>query len=107
MALRLCIRVWLLNTFLFGASQLRPLRCNIINVPSDEFGIIPDALQEVLSKWQPEDSKDPTKNTPKFLYTVPNGNNPTGYSLTGDRKKEIYKVFHRMCYVFLLLPFSF
>ncbi|EHB06837.1 Kynurenine/alpha-aminoadipate aminotransferase, mitochondrial [Heterocephalus glaber] len=80
---------------------LLPLGCNIINVPSDEFGIIPDALKEILSKWKPEDSKDPTKNTPKFLYTVPNGNNPTGNSLTGDRKKEIYKLASK--YDFLII----
>ncbi|XP_004640292.1 kynurenine/alpha-aminoadipate aminotransferase, mitochondrial [Octodon degus] len=80
---------------------LHPLGCNIINVPSDEFGIIPDALKEILSKWKPEDSKDPSKNTPKFLYTVPNGNNPTGHSLTGDRKKEIYKLASK--YDFLII----
>lgn len=80
--------------FLFiCAQQLKPLGCNIINVASDEYGIIPDSLKEVLSKWKPEDSKNPKKNTPKFLYTVPNGNNPTGNSLTSNRKKEIYEVF--------------
>ncbi|XP_029794657.1 kynurenine/alpha-aminoadipate aminotransferase, mitochondrial isoform X2 [Suricata suricatta] len=70
---------------------LIPLGCNIINVSSDEHGMIPDSLKEVLSKWKPEDSKIPKKNTPKFLYTVPNGNNPTGNSLTANRKKEIYE----------------
>lgn len=75
------------------AQQLLPLGCNIINVGSDEYGIIPDSLKEILSKWKPEDSKNPKKNTPKFLYTIPNGNNPTGNSLTSDRKKEIYEVF--------------
>uniref|UniRef100_H0UXR3 Kynurenine/alpha-aminoadipate aminotransferase, mitochondrial n=1 Tax=Cavia porcellus TaxID=10141 RepID=H0UXR3_CAVPO len=80
---------------------LLPLGCNIINVPSDEFGMIPDALKEILSKWKPEDSKDPTKNTPKFLYTIPNGNNPAGNSLTGDRKKEIYKLASK--YDFLII----
>ncbi|XP_063090824.1 kynurenine/alpha-aminoadipate aminotransferase, mitochondrial-like [Cavia porcellus] len=80
---------------------LLPLGCNIINVPSDEFGMIPDALKEILSKWEPEDSKDPTKNTPKFLYTIPNGNNPAGNSLTGDRKKEIYKLASK--YDFLII----
>lgn len=80
--------------FLFiCAQQLKPLGCNIINVSSDEHGIIPDSLKEILSKWKPEDSKNPKKNTPKFLYTVPNGNNPTGNSLATDRKKEIYEVF--------------
>lgn len=80
---------------------LRPLGCNMINVPSDEYGIIPDSLKEILSKWRPEDSKNPEKNTPKFLYTVPNGDNPTGNSLTSNRKKEIYELARK--YDFLII----
>lgn len=80
---------------------LLPLGCNIINVPSDGYGIIPDSLKEVLSRWKPKDSKDPQKNTPKLLYTVPNGNNPTGNSLTSSRKKEIYELARK--YDFLIV----
>lgn len=80
---------------------LLPLGCNIINVASDGYGIIPDSLKEVLSRWKPEDSKNPQKNTPKFLYTVPNGNNPTGNSLTSNRKKEIYELARK--YDFLII----
>ena len=67
----------------------------MINVSSDEHGIIPDSLRETLSRWEPGDSKDPEKNCPKFLYTVPNGNNPAGNSLTAERKREIYEVFSK------------
>lgn len=80
---------------------MRPLGGNMISVPSDEHGIIPDSLRKILSQWKPEDSKDPSKKTPKFLYTVPNGNNPTGYSLTHDRKKEIYELARK--YDFLII----
>lgn len=80
---------------------LLPLGCNIINVASDRYGIIPDSLKEVLSRWKPEDSKNPQKNTPKCLYTVPNGNNPTGNSLTSNRKKEIYELARK--YDFLII----
>ncbi|XP_036280165.1 kynurenine/alpha-aminoadipate aminotransferase, mitochondrial isoform X1 [Pipistrellus kuhlii] len=80
---------------------LRPMGCNMINVPSDEYGIIPDSLKEILSKWKPEDSKNPEKNTPKFLYTVPNGDNPTGNSLTSNRKNEIYELARK--YDFLII----
>ncbi|XP_032269082.1 kynurenine/alpha-aminoadipate aminotransferase, mitochondrial isoform X1 [Phoca vitulina] len=80
---------------------LKPLGCNIINVASDEYGIIPDSLKEVLSKWKPENSKNPKKNTPKFLYAVPNGNNPTGNSLTSNRKEEIYELARK--YDFLII----
>ncbi|XP_047407578.1 kynurenine/alpha-aminoadipate aminotransferase, mitochondrial [Sciurus carolinensis] len=80
---------------------LLPLGCNIINVPSDRYGIIPDSLTEILCKWKQGDSKDPKKKSPKFLYTIPNGNNPTGNSLTGDRKKEIYELARK--YDFLII----
>lgn len=72
-------------------AALKPLGCNIINVPSDQHGIIPKALEEILSRWSPEDVRK-YNNTPKFLYTIPNGGNPTGASLTIDRKKEIYQL---------------
>nr|XP_027783024.1 kynurenine/alpha-aminoadipate aminotransferase, mitochondrial isoform X1 [Marmota flaviventris] len=93
----------LLNEPAYSATiqALLPLGCNIINVPSDKYGIIPDSLTEILCKWKPEDSKDPKKNTPKFLYTVPNGNNPTGNSLRGDRKKKIYELARK--YDFLII----
>ncbi|XP_008823154.1 kynurenine/alpha-aminoadipate aminotransferase, mitochondrial [Nannospalax galili] len=93
----------LVNEPLFSGTlyAMQPLGGNIINVPSDEHGIIPDGLKKVLSRWKPEDSKDPMKKTPKFLYTVPNGDNPTGNSLTSDRKKEIYELARK--YDFLII----
>lgn len=93
----------LLNEPIYSGTlqALKPLGCNIINVASDEYGIIPDSLKEVLSKWKPEDSKNTKKNTPKFLYTVPNGSNPTGHSLTSNRKKEIYELARK--YDFLII----
>ncbi|XP_050801324.1 kynurenine/alpha-aminoadipate aminotransferase, mitochondrial isoform X4 [Gopherus flavomarginatus] len=80
---------------------LRPLGCNIINVPSDQYGIIPKALKEILSRWNPEDVRTHNNNIPKFLYTIPNGGNPTGNSLTTDRKKEIYQLARQ--YNFLII----
>uniref|UniRef100_A0A2D4MGM3 Kynurenine/alpha-aminoadipate aminotransferase, mitochondrial n=1 Tax=Micrurus spixii TaxID=129469 RepID=A0A2D4MGM3_9SAUR len=82
-------------------AALRPLGCNIINVPSDQHGMIPKALKEVLSRWDPEDVKKLKNDTPKFLYTIPNGCNPTGASLTTERKKEIYQLARQ--YDFLII----
>ncbi|XP_039179087.1 kynurenine/alpha-aminoadipate aminotransferase, mitochondrial isoform X2 [Crotalus tigris] len=84
-----------------GLCKLRPLGCNIINVPSDQHGMIPKALKEVLSRWNPEDVKKLRNDTPKFLYTIPNGGNPTGASLTTERKKEIYQLARQ--YDFLII----
>ncbi|OXB55516.1 hypothetical protein ASZ78_006250 [Callipepla squamata] len=82
-------------------AALRPLGCSIINVPSDQHGIIPKALQEILSARSPEDIKNHSCAFPKFLYTIPNGCNPTGNSLTTDRKKEIYQLARK--YDFLII----
>uniref|UniRef100_A0A2D4KZS1 Kynurenine/alpha-aminoadipate aminotransferase, mitochondrial n=2 Tax=Micrurus TaxID=8634 RepID=A0A2D4KZS1_9SAUR len=82
-------------------AALRPLGCNIINVPSDQHGMIPKALKEVLFRWDPEDVKKLKNDTPKFLYTIPNGCNPTGASLTTERKKEIYQLARQ--YDFLII----
>ncbi|XP_032659546.1 kynurenine/alpha-aminoadipate aminotransferase, mitochondrial isoform X1 [Chelonoidis abingdonii] len=82
-------------------TALRPLGCNIINVPSDQYGIIPKALKEILSRWSPEDVRTHNNNIPKFLYTIPNGGNPTGSSLTADHKKEIYQLARQ--YNFLII----
>ncbi|XP_049607672.1 kynurenine/alpha-aminoadipate aminotransferase, mitochondrial [Syngnathus scovelli] len=68
-------------------AALQPLGCNIINVPSDQHGMIPADLKEVLSHWDPSDAR-----RPKLLYTIPNGGNPTGASMTEQRKREVYEL---------------
>ncbi|KAM4810502.1 kynurenine/alpha-aminoadipate aminotransferase, mitochondrial [Rhinophrynus dorsalis] len=73
-------------------AALKPLGCNLIGVPTDQHGIIPKSLKEILSQWRPEDAAKPEKSSPKVLYTIPNGGNPTGASLTTDRKVEIYQL---------------
>ncbi|CAJ0937456.1 unnamed protein product [Ranitomeya imitator] len=73
-------------------AAVKPLGCNLIGVPTDQHGIIPQALKDILSRWQPQDVIIPEKKSPKILYTIPNGGNPTGASLTRDRKIEVYKI---------------
>lgn len=79
-------------TYAGTLAALRPLGCNIINVPADNHGIIPQALKDILSRWRPGDSRTPESKCPKFLYTIPNGGNPTGISLSTERKEAIYKI---------------
>uniref|UniRef100_A0A3Q1BLI5 Kynurenine/alpha-aminoadipate aminotransferase, mitochondrial n=1 Tax=Amphiprion ocellaris TaxID=80972 RepID=A0A3Q1BLI5_AMPOC len=73
-------------------TALRPLGCNLINVPSDQHGMIPAALKKVLSRWDPSEVHKPDSTAPKILYTIPNGGNPTGASMTAERKKEVYEL---------------
>src|SRR5215472_2393947 len=50
-----------------------------LNVASDDHGMIPDDLVRVLRE---------TKKKPKLLYVVPNFENPTGVTLSLDRRKR-------------------
>lgn len=71
---------------------MKPLGPRILDVKTDGNGLIPGHLKEILSRWSPEDAKNPCSNIPKVLYTVPTGGNPTGCGLTFERKKEIYNI---------------
>ncbi|KAK6323331.1 hypothetical protein J4Q44_G00056700 [Coregonus suidteri] len=73
-------------------AALQPLGCNLINVPSDQHGMIPSGLKEVLSSWDPADVHKPHSTVPRVLYTIPNGGNPTGASMTTQRKREVYEL---------------
>ncbi|KAL6118447.1 aadat [Pungitius sinensis] len=73
-------------------AALQPLGCNLINVPSDQHGMIPAALKEVLSRWDASEVHEPGSTAPKVLYTIPNGGNPTGASMTTQRKQEVYEL---------------
>ncbi|CCE62973.1 hypothetical protein TPHA_0D03370 [Tetrapisispora phaffii CBS 4417] len=55
-------------------------------VPIDSDGIIPEKLESILDNWTPGSPK------PKLLYTIPTGQNPTGSSLSDERKEAIYKI---------------
>lgn len=73
-------------------AALNPIDCNLINVPSDQHGMIPAALREVLSRWDPAEVHKPGSDAPRVLYTIPNGGNPTGASMTTQRKQEVYEL---------------
>jgi DNA-binding transcriptional MocR family regulator len=60
----------------------------MIPVQMDENGISPEPLQDMLSKW--DESKQGRK--PKLLLTIPTGSNPTGISMSEDRKRQIYDI---------------
>ncbi|KAK7909916.1 hypothetical protein WMY93_014600 [Mugilogobius chulae] len=73
-------------------AALQPLGCNLINISSDEHGMDPEALRQVLSRWCPSDVHKPNSCVPKVLYTIPNGGNPTGASMTEQRKRDVYEL---------------
>lgn len=64
----------------------------MLPVTTDHKGVIPSSLREVLTQWTPGAPDNQQNPVPKILYTVANGVNPTGASLTLERKREIYEV---------------
>lgn len=56
-------------------------------VEMDADGLLPDALDKVVSSWDTAQS-----SKPHVLYTVPTGQNPTGCTQPLDRRKAIYEV---------------
>ena len=62
----------------FDAYQARYLTAE-----TDEDGMIPESLDDVLSHAEP---------LPKFVYLVPNFQNPTGRTLAADRREQIVRI---------------
>lgn len=62
----------------FDAYQTRYL-----TVETDEDGLIPESLEAVLERADP---------FPKFLYLVPNFQNPTGRTLSGGRRETVVRI---------------
>ncbi|MBN2547995.1 MAG: PLP-dependent aminotransferase family protein [Anaerolineales bacterium] len=54
-----------------------------VTVPMDEYGMITDALEEAL------------RSGPKFIYVLPNFQNPSGVTLTLERRKKVIELADR------------
>ncbi len=74
-------------TYSGSLAYLQPTGTQLVGVPCDSGGLNPVALAEILRGWN---SSGPPR--PRVLYTIPVGSNPTGASLTLERKKEIYSI---------------
>ncbi|PIK44361.1 putative kynurenine/alpha-aminoadipate aminotransferase, mitochondrial isoform X2 [Apostichopus japonicus] len=73
-------------------SILEPYKPEYLLVESDKDGMKPESLKNKLSRWSKEDAYSDTSDIPRLLYTVPNGDNPSGVSLTLERRRDIYKI---------------
>lgn len=66
----------------FGAIQLfQTLGAKVVGVPIDEDGIRVDVLEYLVNRLKP-----------KFIYSIPNFQNPTGITMSLKRRYEIMKV---------------
>lgn len=71
--------------------QLKPYKPNLIGIDQDDFGIIPSKLIEALENCKAY-TEEGGGRMPKAIYLNPTGSNPTGCTMSLERRKEIYKI---------------
>ncbi|MNC19991.1 2-aminoadipate transaminase [compost metagenome] len=71
-------------TYLAALQVLHSYQAELITVDSDESGMLPDHLEELLKLHQP-----------KVLYTVPTFNNPSGSSWSRERRERTVELCRR------------
>lgn len=68
-------------TYLAAIQAFQTFEVKFVPVPTDAEGLIPEALPELIREHRP-----------KFLYTIPNFQNPTGVTLSAERRLTIAQI---------------
>ena len=78
-----------LPSFPGGAGTIQHCLAELVGVPLDGDGMIPEALEETIERLKGEGRRV------KLLYTVPNFQNPTGSMLTLERRRQVVEICQR------------
>lgn len=68
-------------TYLAAIQAFQTFEARFVPVPTDGDGLIPEALPELIRQHRP-----------KFLYTIPTFQNPTGITLTAARRETLARI---------------
>lgn len=68
-------------TYLAAIQAFQALEAKFVPVPTDDFGLIPEAIPELIAQHRP-----------KFLYTIPTFQNPTGKTLIRERRQQLARL---------------
>lgn len=68
-------------TYLAAIQAFQYSEPRFVPAPTDGDGLIPEALPELIAKYRP-----------KFLYTIPNFQNPSGVTLSARRRRDLYEI---------------
>jgi len=75
-----------LPTYIGGLHAFTAYRAKMIGVPQDEDGMKTNVLEKVLARLAKR------KKKPKFIYVVPDFQNPSGVTLSLDRRKKLLEL---------------
>ena len=67
----------------------RAYECDIVHVPMDEEGLVPEALAEAIAQARAAGKK------PKMIYTIPSFQNPAGVTQGPERRHRVLEVAKR------------
>lgn len=73
-------------TYVGALNAFSSYQPHVIHVPMDEAGLIPAAVREALCEAHAQGT------SVKFIYTIPNFQNPAGVTLTTERRRELLKI---------------
>ena len=73
-------------SYVGALGTFRQYEAQVVHVAMDEHGLIPDALREAIATTRAAGRKI------KFLYLIPNYQNPAGVLLPADRRTEILEI---------------
>jgi 2-aminoadipate transaminase len=68
-------------TYLAAIQSFQCFEARFVAAPTDEDGIVPEAVDELAARVKP-----------RFLYVIPNFQNPTGRTLSAARRRALYQV---------------
>lgn len=77
-----------LPSYLGGISAFASYGAEMVGVPMDEHGMSAKLLQEKLEELQQQGEK------PKFIYIIPDFQNPAGITMPEQRREEIIAIAH-------------
>ncbi|KAL0565611.1 hypothetical protein V5O48_016415, partial [Marasmius crinis-equi] len=77
------------HTYPSAQALWAPMGCRGAPVDMDKDGIIPEALERLLERWNEAEMRG---KRPKLLYVIPVAQNPTGATMTLERKKAVYDI---------------
>lgn len=75
-----------LPSYLGGIASFAVYGADLVGIKLDEKGMRSDLLEKTLSQMKQKGEK------PKFIYVIPDFQNPTGISMPEDRRKEIIAI---------------
>ncbi len=75
-----------LPSYLGAIQAFRRHGVNMIGIPMDDEGMDLDKLEEELVKLEKSGKK------PRFIYTIPDYQNPSGITMTVERRKKLIKM---------------